>query len=75
MKLRTLFKLIASAEARLLTSIIGDARKFYRISFVATAYKEGIYKAIGSGSASVEVIAESLGITDNHGGLRAWSGG
>jgi len=72
MKLRTLFKLIASAEAKLLTSIIGDARKFYRISFVATAYNEGIYQAIGSDSASVEVIAESLGITDNHSGLRAW---
>ncbi len=72
MKLRTLFKLIAGAEARLLTSIIGDARKFYRISFVATAHKEGIYRAIGSNSASAEVIAESLGIRDNLSGLKAW---
>ncbi len=72
MRLRTLFKLIAGAEARLLTSIIRDARKFYRISFVATAHEEGIYQAIGSGGASVEAIAESLGITANHSGLRAW---
>lgn len=72
MKLKRLFKLIAGAEARLLTSIIGDARKFYRLSFVASAYKEGIYRAIGDDSASVEVIAESLGIRDNLGGLRAW---
>jgi SAM-dependent methyltransferase len=72
MKFRTLFKLIAGAEAKLLTSIIGDARKFYRISFVATAHKEGIYRAIGNDSASAEVIAESLGIEENLTGLKAW---
>jgi SAM-dependent methyltransferase len=71
-KLRTLFKLIVGAEARLLTNILSDARRFYRISFVATAFKEDIYRAIGSGSASVEVIAESLGINDNLSGLKAW---
>jgi SAM-dependent methyltransferase len=72
MRLRKLFKFLTSEETRLLTSIVGDARRFYRICFVATAHNEGVYRAIGSGSATVEMIAESLGVTENHSGLKAW---
>lgn len=72
MKLRKLVNLFTSAEAKLLLGIMRDASKLYRISFVATALQEGVYQVIGDGTTSLETIAESLGITENHEGLKAW---
>jgi SAM-dependent methyltransferase len=72
MKFRNLIKFLTSEETRLIASIVGDARKAYRLSFIATAHREGIFRAIGTDGASVEMIAESLGITENQSGLKAW---
>ncbi len=52
--------------------IMRDARVFYRLSFVTTAYEQGVYQAIGDGAASIESIAVALGIKENHEGLRIW---
>ena len=72
MKLGTLVRLIARGQANLIRRVAPSVRQFYRISFVATAFREGIYRAIGARSASEEAIAESLGISDNYDGLKAW---
>ncbi len=53
-------------------SIAGDARRFYRMRFVTSSYGEGLYQAMGKSSASLEGIAEALGVTQNRSGLRAW---
>ena len=72
MKLKPTLNMLASGQLPLAIKLLGSANEFYRVAFVSTAVKEGIYDLMAGGPVRLEALAEALNPACDREALRTW---